>query len=301
MTQMSDDEVRAAVQDRYSAAARGSLGTLDESGGCCSSGSCCGSEDQVNDRCCAEPMHGVDPITSGLYDELANDPDHPFDAAIAASLGCGNPTALAQLNPGEDVLDLGSGGGLDVLLSAKRVGPDGMAYGLDMTPEMLALAERHKAEAGIENATFMLGAIEEVPLPDSSVDVVISNCVINLSPDKDAVLREAFRVLRPKGRFAVADIVLTRPIPTELRNVVGLWTGCISGSLLDTEYADKLAAVGFTDIGIEITRSYDRDDLIAMGEGLRSDQLPTGMSLEDVVEVLTGAFASAFVRATKPA
>jgi len=142
MTQMSDDEVRAAVQDRYSAAARGSLGTLDESGGCCSSGSCCGSEDQVNDRCCAEPMHGVDPITSGLYDELANDPDHPFDAAIAASLGCGNPTALAQLNPGEDVLDLGSGGGLDVLLSAKRVGPDGMAYGLDMTPEMLALAER---------------------------------------------------------------------------------------------------------------------------------------------------------------
>lgn len=289
---MTDDEVRAVVRDRYARAARGSLQTVDESGS--EDGGCCGPA-----GCCSEPMTGVDPITSGLYDDLAVDPDHPFDAAIAASLGCGNPTALAQLQPGEDVLDLGSGGGLDVLLSARRVAPDGMAYGLDMTPEMLALAQRHQREAGISNARFMLGTIEAVPLPDASVDVVISNCVINLSPDKDAVLREAHRVLRPGGRFAVADIVLTRPIAPELRSVVSLWTGCISGSLLDRDYSDKLAAAGFTDIGIEVTRTYDRDDLVAMGTELDPGQLPTGMDVAGVVDALEGAFASAFVRATK--
>lgn len=190
-------------------------------------------------------MRAVDPMTADLYDET----DTPFDAALAASLGCGNPTALAELRPGEDVLDLGSGGGLDVLLSARRVGPDGTAYGLDMTPEMLELAERSRAEAGIANARFLRGTIEDVPLADGAVDVIISNCVINLSPDKDAVIRESFRVLRPGGRFAVSDIVLLREIPAELRAVTALWTGCISGSLRDTEIVDKVHAAGFTDAG----------------------------------------------------
>jgi arsenite methyltransferase len=175
-----------------------------------------------------------------------------------------------------------------------------MAYGLDMTEEMLALAEKHRAEAGIENARFMLGTIEEVPMPDASVDVVISNCVINLSADKDAVLREAFRVLRPGGRFAVSDIVLTREIPAGLRGVVALWTGCISGSLLDLDYLAKLEAVGFVDAGIEVTREYDRDALEAMGDMLDPAQLPASMSMDDAVEALEGAFASAFIRATKP-
>lgn len=279
----TDDEIRAAVQERYAAAATLSL-TAQESG-CCAGSSCCGE---------GGTMQAVDPITSGLYDEA----DTPFDAALAASLGCGNPTALAELRPGEDVLDLGSGGGLDVLLSARRIAPGGTAYGLDLTPEMLELAERHRAEAGVANARFLLGSIEDVPLPDGSVDVVISNCVINLSPDKDAVLREAFRVLRPGGRFAVSDIVLLREIPESLRGVMALWTGCISGSLLDRDYVAGLEAAGFTDASVEVTRRYDREAL----EGMSFDagHLPEGMSLDDAATALDGAFASAFIRATKP-
>ncbi len=285
-TPLTDEQLRQAVQDRYAAAARLALDETPTS-------SCCG------DGCCGESAktQAIDPITSGLYDEA----DTPFDSALAASLGCGNPTALAELNPGEDVLDLGSGGGLDVLLSARRVGPEGTAYGLDMTPEMLALAQRHQADAGVRNARFMLGTIESVPMPDASVDVVISNCVINLSHDKAAVLREAFRVLRPAGRFAVSDIVLLRPIPAGLRGVISLWTGCISGALLDADYVDLLGAAGFTDASVEVTRSYDREALEQMSDQLDAGHLPAGMTLTDAIDALDGAFASAFIRATKPA
>lgn len=301
MDHLTDDQVREAVKERYAASAR--LALEERATPCCApppaASSCCSTEAaEESSSCCGEgaKLKGIDPISSNLYD----DADTPFDAALAASLGCGNPTALAELAPGEHVLDLGSGGGLDVLLSARRVGPEGMAYGLDMTEEMLALAERHREEAGIENARFMLGTIEEVPMADASVDVVISNCVINLSADKDAVLREAFRVLRPGGRFAVSDIVLTRDIPAGLRGVVALWTGCISGSLRDDDYLAKLAAAGFEDAGIEVTREYDRDALEAMGDMLDPAQLPAGMSMDEAVEALEGAFASAFIRATKP-
>jgi len=238
----------------------------------------------------------VDPISSGLYDAA----EAPSEVALAASLGCGNPTALAQLNPGEDVLDLGSGGGLDVLLSARRVAPDGTAYGLDMTVEMLELARRNQAEAGIQNATFLQGTIEDVPLPDQSVDVVISNCVINLSPDKDTVLREAFRVLRPHGRFAVSDIVLLREIPDELRGVVRLGTGCISGALRDGDFVQKLTAAGFEDAGVEVTRRYTRDELESMAEVTDVARIPDGWDRTDLVQALDGAFASAFIRANKP-
>lgn len=284
----SDEQVREAVQHRYAQAARRSL-TLEASdaAGCAPGDACCGST----------PMPGADPITADLYDDDAAD----LDAALAASLGCGNPTALAQLSPGEDVLDLGSGGGIDVLLSARRVAPGGTAYGLDMTDDMLALARRNQEQAGVTNAQFLKGHIETVPLPDAAVDVVISNCVINLSPDKDAVLREAFRVLRPGGRFAVSDIVLLREIPERLRSIVGLWTGCISGALRDADYLDKLAAAGFADASVQVTREYSRQDLETMAEQVGHDDLPEGMALSEVVDALDGAFASAFVRAAKPA
>ena len=289
-THLTDTEVREAVRERYAAAA-----SLSLSG---SATSCCGPADATTDSsggCCGSSDPASDPITTGNYDA-----DTPFDAAVAASLGCGNPTALAELAPGEDVLDLGSGGGLDVLLSARRIAPGGTAYGLDMTPEMLELAERHRAEAGIENATFLRGSIEDVPLPDASVDVVISNCVINLSPDKDAVLRESFRVLRPGGRFAVSDIVLTREIDDSLRGVVALWTGCISGALLDGDYLARLEAAGFEEPSVEVTRMYDRADLEAMAGQIDPAELPEGMSAEAAVDALESSFASAFIRATKP-
>ena len=283
--QMSDDQVREAVRERYAASATSVLNAESQGGGCCGAGGCCGENGQA-----------VDPISGQLYDPT----DAPSETALAASLGCGNPTALAELHPGEDVLDLGSGGGLDVLLSARRVAPGGTAYGLDMTDEMLELARRNQADAGIENATFVKGTIEDVPLPDASVDVVISNCVVNLSPDKDAVLREAFRVLRPQGRFAVSDIVLLREIPEQLRGVVRLWTGCISGALQDDEFVEKLTAAGFVDAGVEVTRQYTRDDLEAMAELTDVAELPEGMALPELVDALEGAFASAFVRARKP-
>lgn len=258
--------LREAVRQRYTTAAQ--LTLAGETGSCCGPSSC------------AAPS--VDPITADLYDADAA----PSETALGASLGCGNPTALIDLAPGQDVLDLGSGGGLDALLSARRVAPDGTAYGVDMTEEMLRLAEQNRAEAGVENARFLRGAIEDLPLPDGSVDVVISNCVINLSTDKDRVLGEAFRVLRPGGRFAVADIVLLRPIAPEWTSIVGLWTGCMSGALLDTDYLDKLTAAGFSDPSVQVTRDYSRDDLAGFGPN-------------EAVDQLEGAFASAFIRATK--
>jgi SAM-dependent methyltransferase len=273
-------EIREAVRERYASAARQSLELA--------SGSCCGSSCGCGDT-------SSDPVSSGLYDEA----ETPFTGALAASLGCGNPTALAQLLPGQDVLDLGSGGGLDVLLSARRVAPGGTAYGLDMTDEMLELAERHRAEAGITNATFIKGTMEDVPLADASVDVVISNCVINLSTDKDAVLHEAYRVLRPGGHFAVSDIVLLRPLAPEYVSLVGLWTGCIAGALVDSDYLAKLEAAGFTDPSIQVTRSYTREDLDDLACTLPPGSLPDGTSQADAIHGLEGAFASAFIRADK--
>ena len=272
-------ELREAVRERYAGAARNSLQLAD--GGCCST-SCCGDGSS-------------DPVSTGLYDEG----DTPSTGALAASLGCGNPTALIELRPGQDVLDLGSGGGLDVLLSARRIAPDGAAFGLDMTDEMLDLAERNRAEAGITNVTFIKGTIEDIPLPEASVDVVISNCVINLSTDKDAVLREAFRVLRPGGKFAVSDIVLLRPLAPEWASLVGLWTGCIAGALVDADYLTKLESAGFTDPSIQVTRTYTRDDLTEMARTLPPGSLPDGTTPEEAVASLDGAFASAFIRAQK--
>jgi ubiquinone/menaquinone biosynthesis C-methylase UbiE len=212
---------------------------------------------------------------------------------VLASLGCGNPTALAQLNEGETVLDLGSGGGIDVLLSARRVGPTGKAYGLDMTDEMLALARENQRKAGIENVEFLKGEIEHIPLPDNSVDVVISNCVINLSGDKDRVLREAFRVLKPGGRFAVSDVVVRGEVPPDVRKNMLLWVGCIAGALQDYDYVAKLAKAGFNGIGIEPTRVYDIEDASAFLRG-------QGVDVDTIAPQVQGKFMSAFIRATKP-
>ena len=213
---------------------------------------------------------------------------------MLASLGCGNPTALAQLSPGEVVLDLGSGGGIDVLLSARRVGPSGKAYGLDMTDEMLALARENQRKAGVANVEFLKGEIESIPLPDQSVDVIISNCVINLSADKDRVLREAFRVLKPGGRFAVSDVVTRGEVPEEIRKNMLLWAGCVAGALEDNEYRAKLAAAGFEAIGIEPTRVYRPEDALSFLKD-------KGLDLESIVPQVEGKFMSAFVRASKPA
>jgi ubiquinone/menaquinone biosynthesis C-methylase UbiE len=244
--------------------------------------SCCGTAPATD--CC-------DPITSNLYDvsQINQIPEE----ALLASLGCGNPTALAKLNPGEVVLDLGSGGGIDVLLSARRVGPSGKAYGLDMTDEMLALANENKRKSGLENVEFLKGEIENIPLPDNSVDVIISNCVINLSANKDEVLREAFRVLKPGGRFAVSDVVTRGEIRPEIRKSVLLWVGCVAGALDESEYRAKLAAAGFESIEIEPTRIYRAEEAkdILKAEGLDVDV---------VAAEVDGKFMSAFVRAVKP-
>jgi arsenite methyltransferase len=245
--------------------------------------SCCGAS-AATDGCC-------DPITSKLYD-AAQTSDLPQEAVLA-SLGCGNPTSLAQLNPGETVLDLGSGGGIDVLLSARRVGPSGKAYGLDMTDEMLALARGNQRKAGIENVEFLKGEIENIPLPNNSVDVIISNCVINLSGDKDRVLREAFRVLRPGGRFAVSDVVVRGEVPSDVRQNMLLWVGCIAGALQDYDYVAKLAKAGFEHIDIEPTRVYDSEDARAFLTG-------QGVDVDAIAPQVDGKFMSAFVRATKP-
>jgi arsenite methyltransferase len=243
---------------------------------------CCGDRNTL--ECC-------DPITSKLYG-VAQAGEVPA-TALQASLGCGNPTALAELKPGETVLDLGSGGGIDVLLSAKRVGPTGKAYGLDMTDEMLVLAEENRRKSELTNVHFLKGEIEHIPLPDNSVDVIISNCVINLSGDKDQVLKEAFRVLRPGGRFAVSDVVVRGEVPPAIRKSMELWVGCVAGALSDREYTDKLVNAGFGSIAIEVTRVYDADDARAFlaGEAFNDEAL---------VSEIDGKFVSAFVRAVKP-
>jgi arsenite methyltransferase len=245
-------------------------------------------------RCCGAAPSGIgqcDPITSNLYDE-SQTAGIPEDAVLA-SLGCGNPTTLAQLNPGETVLDLGSGGGVDVLLSAKRVGPTGKAYGLDMTDEMLALANENKRKAGAENVEFLKGEIENIPLPDNSVDVIISNCVINLSADKDRVLREAFRVLKPGGRLAVSDVVTRGVIPDEIRQKVLLWVGCIAGALEESEYGSKLNAAGFEQIEVEPTRVYRVADA-------REFLASAGVDVDAMASQVDEKFMSAFIRAVKP-
>jgi arsenite methyltransferase len=291
-TQLNGDDLRTAVRDRYAAAARRATSTLDTttpaSSGGPSSTSCCSAGSAV----------GADVITRDLYDQ---DAAATSPAALASSLGCGNPTALADLRPGQTVLDLGSGGGLDVLLSARRVAPTGKAYGLDMTPEMLDLARRNQAQAGINNAEFLAGTIEHIPLPDASVDVVISNCVINLAADKDPVLREAHRVLTPGGRIAVADIVLLRPLPEPARRAMALWTGCLAGALLNSDYLTKLQAAGFTDASVEVTRTYQLTDLLDLAGDLHPDDPTTDLDTPALIEALDGAIASAFIRATKPA
>jgi arsenite methyltransferase len=295
-TTLTDEELREAVRDRYAAAARQATQVLDdassEASSCCST-SCCGGTAVTAGSAVGDAV-----ITRDLYDREA---EEVSANALAASLGCGNPTLLADLHPGETVLDLGSGAGLDVLLSARRVGPTGKAYGLDMTPEMLDLARRNQAEAGVDNAEFLAGTIEAVPLPDASVDVIISNCVINLAADKDAVLREAFRVLKPGGRFAVSDIVLLKPLPEPAQRAMRLWTGCVAGALVDTDYVARLAAAGFTDAAVELTRRYERGDLDDLAADLRPEDVPADLDLADVLTQMDGATASAFVRATKPA
>jgi len=245
--------------------------------------SCCGSSPSLADCC--------DPITANLYD-AGQSGEVPEDA-LKASLGCGNPTALAELKPGEVVLDLGSGGGIDVILSARRVGPTGKAYGLDMTDEMLALAQENKRKSGLANVEFLRGEIENVPLPSNTVDVVISNCVINLSGDKDRVLKEAFRVLKPGGRFAVSDVVIRGDVPDAIRKSMELWVGCIAGALTETDYRSKLAAAGFTDVGVEVTRVYGVEDAATF----LADQ---GLDVQAAAKEVDGKIVSAFIRAMKP-
>ncbi len=270
------NDVKDVVRDKYGEAA---LRVVSGEGS-----ACCGSSPS---SCCS----GGDPITSDLYDALQK--NEVPETAVLASLGCGNPTALAQLKPGEVVLDLGSGGGIDVLLSARRVSPGGKAYGLDMTDEMLALARDNQRKAGIENVEFLKGEIENIPLPDNSVDVIISNCVINLSADKDRVLREAFRVLKPGGRFAVSDVVTRGEIDPEIRQNVLLWVGCVAGALDEKEYLAKLAAAGFERASIEPTRIYRKEDALSFLAG-------KGIDLDAIGPQVEGKFLSGFIRAVKP-
>ncbi len=271
----ADNELKQIVREKYGRAA-----SLVHKG----KTSCCGTSRSVA-RCC-------DPITSNLYD--SSQAGEVPDDALKASLGCGNPTALAELKPGETVLDLGSGGGIDVILSARRVGPTGKAYGLDMTDEMLALAQENKRRSGLANVEFLRGEIENIPLPANSVDVIISNCVINLSGDKDRVLQEAFRVLKPGGRFAVSDVVVRGEVPEAIRKSMELWVGCIAGALTEAEYRAKLAAAGFTGIDVEVTRVYGVDDAAAFLAG-------QGFDVDSAAREVDGKIVSGFIRATKPA
>ena len=270
---MSTANIKAVVREKYGQAA-----LRVQSG---ATGSCC-SPSGLETSC--------DPITSDLYD-AAQEGEVP-DAAMKASLGCGNPTALAELKPGETVLDLGSGGGIDVLLSARRVGPIGKAYGLDMTDEMLALAEENKRKSGLTNVEFLKGEIEDIPLPDGSVDVIISNCVINLSGDKDRVMKEAFRVLKPDGRLAISDVVVRGKVPAEVKQSLEFWVGCVAGALSDYDYVAKLAKAGFENIDIEPTRVYSVED----ARRFLADQ---GFDVDALAREVEGKFMSAFVRATK--
>ena len=273
---MKPPDIKEVVRDKYGQAARRVRSGADTA--CCPSASALGAS--------------CDPITSNLYDS-AQEGEVP-DAALKASLGCGNPTALAELQPGETVLDLGSGGGIDVLLSARRVRPTGKAYGLDMTEDMLALAEENKRKSGLTNVEFLKGEIENIPLLENSVDVIISNCVINLSGDKDRVLREAFRVLKPGGRFAVSDVVVRGHVPAEIRKNIELWVGCVAGALSDDDYVAKLAKAGFEHIEIEPTRVYSIEDARTFLSG-------RGVYVEAWAGEVEGKFISAFIRADKPA
>jgi arsenite methyltransferase len=241
--------------------------------------------------CCDPAMRCCDPITKNLYGD--GEKGMLPEKAVLASLGCGNPTALIELKPGETVLDLGSGGGIDVLLSARRVGPTGKAYGLDMTDDMLAMARENQRQAGATNVEFLKGEIENIPLPDNSVDVVISNCVINLSTDKSRVLREAFRVLRPGGRFAVSDVVVRGEVPNEVRQSMLLWVGCIAGALEENDYRAKMVAAGFADVDLEPTRTYDIEDA-------RVFLTEAGITVDEIAPLVQGKFHSAFIRGTKP-
>jgi arsenite methyltransferase len=272
---MNTVNVKETVKQHYGRAALRI--TQGQTSSCCGASTCCGTE--------------ADPISANLYD-AAQQSSLPQEAVLA-SLGCGNPTALAELHEGETVLDLGSGGGIDVLLSARRVGPSGFAYGLDMTDEMLALARANQQKAGVANVEFLKGEIENIPLPDNSVDVIISNCVINLSSDKDRVLREAFRVLKPGGRFAVSDVVVRGDVPPAIREHMLLWAGCIAGALQDSDYAAKLANAGFDNIDIEPTRIYDVEDA-------RAFLADAGVDVDALAPQVQGKFMSAFVRARKP-
>ena len=271
---MAKDEIKDIVRDKYGQAA---LRVVTEGAtSCCGTSSSCGA---------------ADPITSNLYSS-AETSGLPAQA-VAASLGCGNPTALAQLAPGETVLDLGSGGGIDVLLSAQRVGPTGKAYGLDMTDEMLALARENQKKAGLANVEFLKGEIESIPLPDNAVDVIISNCVINLSADKDRVLAEAYRVLKPGGRFAVSDVVVRGEVPGDIRRSIELWIGCVAGALEDGEYRGKLAKAGFEAVEVEPTRVYRMEDA-------RDFLAGAGLDADTIAPQMDGKFMSAFIRARKP-
>ena len=269
--------LKEVVREKYGEAAKRAQETTS---------SCCGPS------CCGAESSTADPITSNLYGETEK--GSLPEGAVRASLGCGNPTALAELGAGETVLDLGSGGGIDVLLSARRVGPTGKAYGLDMTDEMLALARKNQAEAGATNVEFLKGEIEAIPLPEGSVDVIISNCVINLSEDKDRALAEAYRVLKPGGRFAVSDIVVRGPVPAEIRKSVELWVGCVAGAMEESEYVARLERAGFRDVSVEPTRFYD----VGGAEGILAAQ---GLDPAAVAKQIDGKFMGAFVRARKPA
>jgi len=287
---MSDTDIRQVVRQKYGEAAR-RVSETAAAASCCGSGATA-SKPGSSSCCSGAALPGADPITRDLYDSVQT--DSLPEAAVLASLGCGNPTALAELKPGEVVLDLGSGGGIDVLLSARRVGPAGKAWGLDMTDEMLALANENTRKAGATNVEFLKGEIENVPLPDASVDVIISNCVINLSADKDRVLREAFRVLKPGGRFAVSDVVTRGEIRPEIRRSVLAWVGCVAGALDEDEYRRKLAAAGFVDIDVEPTRIYTADDAREFLDGNEVDAAA-------VADEMDGRILSAFIRAKKPA
>lgn len=272
---MNEKNIHDVVREKYAAAAR--QVTAGKT-------ACCGGGAELS-GC------GCDPLTRNLYDK--SETNALPGEVVAASLGCGNPTALAQLQPGEIVLDLGSGGGIDVLLSAKRVSPGGKAYGLDMTDEMLELARQNQSKAGIENAEFLKGTIEDIPLPDNSVNVIVSNCVINLSGDKDRVMREAYRVLKPGGRFAVSDVVIRGDVPAEIRKSMELWVGCVAGALTEDEYLEKLQAAGFDCVDVEPTRIYQVEEA-------REFLAAAGLNADEVGPQVKDKFMSAFIRATKP-
>jgi len=281
-SRLPDESLTTAVREKYGAAARRVIDGEGVPAECCASSGCCGGAAAAS----------CDPISANLYD--AGETSSLPESAVLASLGCGNPTALAELREGEIVLDLGSGGGIDVLLSARRVGATGWAYGLDMTDDMLALARRNAEQAGVKNVTFLRGQIEEIPLPASSVDVIISNCVVNLSGDKRRVIEEAFRVLKPGGRFAISDVVVQGDLPADVKRSMELWVGCVAGALSDTEFVSLLRDAGFEDPSVEFTRTYTVDDA-------RAFLVNTGVDADRIAHDVAGRIGAAFVRATKPA